>query len=395
MMKPKVVVIGIGFATRLGIIRSLAEITDDICVIMIENEQSKPIDCYSKYVKQYYCSGNDENKLIRIITEKCSDNNQKVVLIPTNDFSASVLDRHIDELKDHFLFPHIHNKQGAITDWMDKERQKALAKEVMLNVANSSVIDIINEKYDLPANINYPCFTKTLKCNTTGYKHTLHRCNDEKELRTFLDHLGKRFQTITIMVEDYKEIETEFAVVGFSNGKEVIIPGVIEITNMAKGLYSGIACQGKIMPIGDFKGIVEQFKAMIRKIGFTGLFDIDFYRSEGLLYFGEINLRMGGSGYSVTKKGINLPCMLVQHLTGAPMSNSGQEIKSTSTFANERMCLDNWYKGFISTKEYRHIVQTSDISFLRDKDDRKPEIIYNRSFAVLRMKRFLKKVLRK
>lgn len=394
-MKPKVVIIGYGFATRLGLIRSLSQISDHISVVMIESDKSKPVDCYSKYVHAYYRSGNNEEKLMEILKGECVDNNQKVILIPTNDFSASALDRNIGILNDSFLFPHIHFTPGAITEWMDKERQKSAARNVGLNVACSNNVEIKNGDYVLPAQINYPCFTKTRACVTTGYKHTLHKCEDEKELRSFLDGVSKRFHNITIMVEDYKEISTEYAVVGFSDGNEVVIPGVIEITMMAKGIYKGIACQGKIMPVSGFEDVVEKFKKLIRSIGFEGLFDIDFYLSNGDYYFGEINMRIGGSGYAATKMGVNLPEMFVKSLLNESIDNAEKGIKASATFVNERICLDNWNKGYISTKRFRQILKTADISFLKDKEDVLPEKVFKRRMVVMSVKRYLKKFVKK
>lgn len=394
-MKPKVVIIGYGFATRLGLIRSLSKISDHISVIMIEPDKSKPIDCYSKYVHAFYCSGNNEAKLMEILRCECVDNNQKVILIPTNDFSASALDRNIEILKDSFLFPHIHYTPGAITEWMDKEKQKAAAKSAGLNVAYSTNVVIKNGNFVLPAHINYPCFTKTRACVTTGYKHTLHKCEDEKALRSFLNKLSKKFHNITIMVEDYKEISTEYAVVGFSDGDEVVIPGVIEISMMAKGVYKGIACQGKIMPVSGFEDIVEKFKELIHSIGFKGLFDIDFYLSNGDYYFGEINMRIGGSGYAATKMGVNLPAMFVKSLLNESIDNAEKGIKASATFVNERICLDNWNKGYISTKRFRQILKTADISFLKDKEDVLPEKVFKRRMVVMSVKRYLKKFVKK
>lgn len=394
-MKPKVVVIGIGFSTRLGIIRSIADDADDISIIMIENEKEKPLDSYSKYVNNCYCSGNNERKLIQIIKEKCTDEKQKVILIPTNDFSASALDNNYDLLKDYFYLPHIHFEQGAIAKWMNKDRQKELAKEVELAVAYSNNVEIVEGHFNLPENINYPCFTKTRECNIKGYKHTLHRCNDEQELCSFLGYLGRKFHNITVMVEDYMEIKKEYAVVGFSDGKEVVIPGVIEILAMTKGLYRGIACQGMIMPVNGFELLVEKFKKMIFQMGFVGLFDIDFYLSNGIFYFGEVNLRMGGSGYAVTKMGVNLPRMLVNHFMGVSIDGMKKQIDSVATFVNERMCLDNWYGNYISTKEFYKLVKESDISFVKDERDQLPERMFRKELNIKRIKRFIKNCLRR
>ena len=65
-MTSKVVIIGHGYLSRLSLVRSVAEIGCDVTVIVMtsqfEGKQSsqKPIDCYSKYVSQYfYCARKD------------------------------------------------------------------------------------------------------------------------------------------------------------------------------------------------------------------------------------------------------------------------------------------------------------------------------------------------
>lgn len=394
-LKPKVVIIGIGFSSRLCLIRSIAAIGAEISVIVVGHVKHMPVDCYSKYVnKIYYCEGNNKKRLLQIITENCIDNDLKPILIPINDFAASVIDRNIDTLKNHFLFPHIHMRQGAVTVWMNKEKQKDLAKECGLDVVSSKNVEIEDHQYTMPENINYPCFTKTREY-TTGYKGTLHRCNNKKELQQVLNQLSTKHKQITIMVEDYKEIETEYAAVGLSTGNEVIIPGVIEILLMAEGSVKGVACQGKIMPLTGYKELITRFKEFVSKTGFIGLFDIDFYLSGGVYYFGELNLRIGGSAYAVSKMGVNLPAMFVKSLLGESIDNMEKEILSSATFVNEKICSDHWYEGFMSTKEFRRILRSSDISFVEDYDDTAPGKKMKKELETMRLKRFIKKCLGK
>jgi carbamoylphosphate synthase large subunit len=320
------------------------------------------------------------------------DNDQKVILIPINDFSASVIDQNIDTLKDHYLFPNIHMRQGAITEWMNKEKQKIVAKSVGLNVANSCSVEIKDGEYHLPDSITYPCFTKTREYRSR-YKHTLHRCADEKELRKVMDDLKEMFHNITIMVEDYKEIETEYAVVGLASEKEVVIPGVIEITKMAQGTDKGVACQGKIMPVKGFEALVEKFKKVILEIGFIGIFDIDFYKSNGEYFFGEINLRIGGSGYAVQRMGVNLPLMFVRSMLGESIDGMKKEIDGTATYINERICLENWYADYFTTREFKKMLESSDFGFVNDKIDPVPERAFKGYFFYKRIRRSLKKIL--
>lgn len=391
-MQKKVIIIGIGFASRLGLIRSVAQTGAEISVIAIGHEEQKPLDSYSKYVSHYYlCKGNDEAQLLSIIHKHCIDAHQKPILIPINDFAAMVLDKNLDSLKEHFLFQHIDNRQGAVTEWMNKEKQKGWASKCGLNVVKSTNIKITNHQYGgIPTDISYPCFTKTREY-TTGYKQTLHRCNSEKELKTVLDYLSVRHQDITIMVEDYKEIQTEYALVGFTDGKNVVIPGIIEILLMAEGHVKGVACQGKIMPAAGFEDTVRRFKEFVLGTHFIGLFDIDFFLADGILYFDELNLRIGGSGYAVCKMGVNLPAMLVRFFSGEPYGDLKKEITTTATFVNEKTSFDNWCDGYMSMNMFRSIRQASDISFIEDEEDPIPAKHFEDNIRRLRWKVMLKK----
>ena len=376
-MAQKVVIIGYGFSSRLCLSRTLGLLGYEVSLIVIEKINSKPIDCYSKYVKHFYYtqSYDDEQKIIQILLDKCRDDKQKVILIPINDLSASVLDKNLNLLEPYFLFPHIGHQQGAITAWMNKERQKQLAQQVGLNVVRSIDVEINNRIYEMPKNVNYPCFTKTRKY-TPGYKYTLRRCDNEEQLQLFLDDLSQRHEHLTLMVEDFKNIEKEYAVVGFSDGNEVIIPGVLEIAAMAKGIDNGVALQGKVVPRTKYESLLQKFEEFIRKIGFVGMFDIDFYRSDGIYYFGELNLRIGGSGFAVINSGVNLPEMLVRTLQGKSIDDMKKEIDCSSTYTNERICMETWYEGFLTNQEFFSILKSRGISAVKSKHDKFPEFIF-------------------
>lgn len=403
-MAQKVVIIGHGYTSRLGIIRSLGVMGYDVIVIamvthgwwgrLIRFNGGKPIDCYSKYVHQmFYCRTKDGEDLIQLLLNHCVDARQKVIIIPDSDFSAAVIDKNQERLREHFLFPHIHHKPGAVVDWMDKVKQKELAKQVGMNVAKACVVEIRNRQYEIPSAVSYPCFTKPL-ATIAGGKDFLRRCNNETELRTVLELAGN-LGDVSVLVEEYKEIGTEYAVLGFSSGEDVIIPGVVQILMMAHGGHYGVACQGKVMPVEGFEQLISQFRQFVLQIGYVGLFDIDFYESGGTLYFGELNLRFGGSGYAITKMGVNLPAMLVKHLRGEDYSEIPDMIKGTSTYVNERMCIDDWISHYITEHEYNSIINGAGIKFVYDADDLFPYFRMKHFFRLQRIKRVLKKWLKR
>ena len=265
-MKYRVVIIGHGYTSRLSIIRSVAKIGCDVTVVVmtISDKWNKPIDCYSKYVSRFYfCGRSNGEELIQLLLEKCTEPEQKVVLIPDGDDVVAAIDTHQVQLQEHFLFPHINHEEGAIIEWMDKEKQKSLAREVGLNVANACVIEIVEGKYSIPDTIQYPCFPKPL-ATMKGGKGGMRRCNNVGDLKAALNYIVKtRNKSLKVLIEDYKEIETEYALLGFSDGKEVMIPGVLEFLTVSKR-HIGIALQGRIMPADGFEDIIKRFKKLVR-----------------------------------------------------------------------------------------------------------------------------------
>lgn len=403
-MKQKVVIIGHGYTSRLGIIRSLAALDCEITVIamvsysrfgrFIRFNGGKPIDCHSKYVDQVlYCPSQDDKALVNLLLSRCTDPAQKVIIIPDSDISASVVDNNQKLLEERFLFPNIRHIQGAVEHWMHKTVQKKLASEIGLNVTQDCSVMVKGGHYSIPEGVRYPCFTKPL-ATISGGKQFLKRCDNEIDLRKVLDKASLQFPNTEVLVEDFKVIATEYAVVGFSDGTNVIIPGVIEFIKNSKSHF-GIAREGKIKPIAGFEQLLDQFKTFVRKVGFFGLFDIDFYESNGEMYFGEMNLRFGGSGYAYTAMGINLPVMFVRALLGESISEMKQEVTDSATYVNERMCIDDWGFYHITENEMRSIINSADIRFVYDANDPGPQKKLERYIQQNRVKRKLRKWMRK
>ena len=394
-MNPQVVIIGHGYTSRLSIIRSVAEVGCDVTVIVttLSDKREKPIDCYSKYVSRFYfCGRSNSEELIQLLLNKCTDPVQKVVLIPDGDDVVATIDTHQGQLKEHFLFPHINHEEGAILKWMDKEKQKSLAREVGLNVANAHIIEIVDGHYSIPKEIQYPCFPKPL-ATASGGKGGMRRCNNVGDLKAAIDYIIKyKNKTEKVLVEDYKEIDTEYALLGFSDGKEVMIPGILEFLTVSKQ-HTGIALQGKIMPVTGFEGLLNQFKQLVLKVGFVGVFDIDFYKSKGDFYFCELNMRFGGSGYAYTKMGVNFPAMLVHYFHGESVDMS-KSINQTAVYVNERMCLDDWKNFALTTAEYQNYLHSADIRFIPDDSDPGPEKVYVKEYRKQSVIRFLLRIKR-
>ena len=396
-MQQKVVIIGHGYLSRLALIRSLGKAGYDVTVIVTmygDVNITRPLDCYSKYVSEvYYCNARDNDGLIKILQEHCECAGQKVVIIPDSDWSASIVDKNRDILKEHFLFPHINEKDVLVSGLMDKELQKQLAREVGLNVPGTTALNITNGHIPDLNQIHYPCFTKALT-TMGGGKQWFRRCNNATELRMALASFAKGGNA-DILVEDFIEIEKEYAVVGLTDGENIFIPGVIRFVENCQ-CHLGIARKGEILPVRGYEQLLEQFKQYVKKTHFVGLFDIDFLYSKGKFYFCEMNFRYGGSGYAYTKSGINLPALNVQMMIGQQdLSIVKETVTEKRSYINERMLLDDLRAKNLTIREFNNAINTADISFVKDEEDPKPQRRYNRLVTEAKVKYLLKIILRR
>lgn len=391
-MKQKVVVIGHGYTSRLSIIRSVGMAGYDADVVVVcfgqKNEKKLPVDCHSRYVgKILYSPSGDEGSLVQLLLNTYKNCTQKPILVPESDFAVKAIDTHLSSLKDYFCIPSINGKEGAVAAWMDKQKQKEQARAVGLTVAECTRITIIDGKYSIPAGIKYPCFPKPVD----GGKKGLGRCNNKEELDKTLRRMAT-IRNMDVMIEDFLDIDKEYALVGFTDGKDVVIPAILHNVQMAHGGHFGVAKRGTVLPVTGYEPLIEKFKRLLLSIGFVGLFDIDFLECQGKFYFDEINLRFGGSGFAVTKAGCNLPAMMADYFSGKDW-NKSYCLTAPMSFANERTCLDDWYYGFTSFKEYKNTVKQADICFIKDEDDIAPYKAYKWYVVKCRVKRFVKRLL--
>lgn len=391
-MKQKVVVIGHGYTSRLAIIRSVGMAGYDVDVVVINyganKTKDKPIDCHSKYVNRvFYSPSGDEEALVNLLINSYKDHSHKPILVPESDFAVKAIDSHLYRLQDLFLLPNIEMREGAVVEWMDKQRQKEQARAVGLTVADCKRITISGGNYVIPDDIKYPCFPKPVD----GGKKGLGRCDNKEELNKALCRMAA-IRDMDVMIEDFLDIDKEYALVGFSSGKEVVIPAILHNEQMAHGGHFGVAKQGTVLPVTGYESLIDKFKQLILSIGFVGLFDIDFLECQGKFYFDEINLRFGGSGYAVTKAGVNLPALMADCFSGKRCEMM-KEVSESRSFANERTCLDDWFYGYTSFKEFGSTLEQADISFVKDNEDVAPHHAFKRFVTKMRFKRFIKKVL--
>lgn len=394
-MTERVVVIGRNYTSRLGMIRAVGMAGYGVTVIKTNGMPgSKDIDAYSKYVNEYlYAKEPNREELISVILSLRSDQG-KTIIIPVDDYAASVIDDNINILKEDFLFPNVQMQQGEVVRLMDKHIQKELAEKVGLRIAKGWVVNISNHRYSLPTDIQYPVFPKP-QISFKGNKRCMRKCDNEHELKVALDEVASQ-RDCPILLEQYCEIAKEYALLGFSDGENVYIPAIIQMLLSGSGPHRGVTLQGELSSTSNYTDFVNQLMLFVRSLHFCGLFDVDVYESNGHLYFNELNLRFGASGYAVTHSVINLPLLLIRCLLGEKIELNYCKDVANSIFVNEKVAFEDYNNGYISWSDYTKYINNSDVKFIKSEIDSLPyEKFLAQNFSIKRrLKRLIKQLLK-
>ncbi len=372
--KPLAIVMCRNYSMRLGIARAAGMAGCDVVVIQTQRRDINPsIDIVSKYVVESKLSREpDSTALIETIMGYRTAE-RPVILLPSDDWTASVVDSHLDILSHHFLTPHVEHRQGAVLEIMDKWRQKELARAAGANVAKGWICHHEKRGYIIPDDVTYPCFTKPVESYTGPMKSYLQRCENKEQLQNLLQSIPTTYQK-DILIEEYHAIDKEYAVLGLSLGDHSIIPAFIQMESSMEG----VTATGSVHPISQLPEMEEVLTRFMASTHLTGLFDIDLYESGGKIYFNELNARYGASGYAVTKGVANLPELFIRHILGEPEYSNIPSKFPVQTFANEKVCLDMLYMGLVGYHQYKRWLNEADIRFIQQPDDPEPSRMFDK-----------------
>ena len=385
-----VIVLGRNYTSRLGMIRAAGLAGCKVAVIKTDKKKRTAsrkgiIDGSSKSVKKYYCCKEPDDKgIISLLLKEYGNQNPKAILIPTDDYTASLIDLNTDILKEHFLFPNVKLQQGQAVRFMDKKVQKQLVREAGLNVAKGWTAVFDKGVYRIPDDVSFPCFIKP-NVSMLGDKHFMQRCEDLESLKEALDQVAERLDC-DVLIEEYIDIEKEYDIPGLALGEKILLPGIIE-----KGIiYLGVTGTGVISPWEDGSEIREKLSSFLSTLDFTGLIDVELYESHGKIYFNELNMRFGASGYALTRNGINLPKHLIRNMSG-DATELHDSVKRAS-FASEKVCFQEYINGEITWKEFRRIISSADYSFIENNEDPLPGIAFKIQSEMVRCRKLVKRI---
>ena len=382
---PLAIVFGRNYTTRLSLIRAAGISGCEVVSIQTQRNQKKiqRIDSSSKYVvESRICNEPNQKELINLILSYKNED-RKIVLLPADDYAAATIDSNMQVLGSEFFMPHINHTQGAVVKLMDKSYQKEIAERVGLKVVKSWIANYQDGVYSIPDNVLFPCFIKPIECYSRGpLKKYLVRCNTEEELKATLSEISKIYKN-QILIEEFKTIEKEYAILGLSLANYSVIPSIIQM----KLFRQGLTASGCIYPISRIPKLQDLLCQFMQETQLTGLFDIDMYESGGELYFNELNVRFGASGFALNKV-VNLPGVFINYLLNGEKSIHPviDEFKEFS-FVSEKVLLDMYYDGMISYKGFKSYIKNADILSLKYDNDDGPYKTFCRIYSFLPLRK--------
>lgn len=390
--KPRVIVAGRNYCSNLCMARSLGEAGYEVEVLRIFQVKPKRTnlmklmkpDAYSKYVKAYHVCVS-QRKSSRIVKRliKLSDKYRKMLLIPTDDLVANIADTNYKKLSKYYLIPNVNEKSGEINRLMSKEVQKELAKEAGLPVLNSCMISVKKGgEVVVPETVTYPCFIKP-NISKNSSKSRMRKCESEEELVETLTEFSRR-KSIEMLVEDFVEIKKEFSILGLSTKDGVLAPGFFCAEEGGHNERRGVAMIGKMLPCSQEQELIDACSDFIATLGYVGLFDVDLIQTaDDKLYFVELNLRYGASGYAVTQSGVNLPGMLADYMYfDKPVDMNCKIEEPNKLFISEKVMIEEYLHDLLSYSEMMERMDSVDIHFVKNDDDMKPYNHFKRFYKV-------------
>lgn len=394
--KPRVLVAGRNYCSNLCLARAFGQAGFDVEILRIFQVRPskknllrflKP-DAYSKYVKAYHvCVSHKKSRLIVNKLISIADRERKMLLIPADDLVANITDEYLEKLLEYYVIPNVNNTPNAINRLMSKEAQKDLAEEAGLPIINSCVIKTDKGQFDIPETVKYPCFIKP-NISKNGLKSKMRRCDSEEELREVLTDYSQKVD-IEMLVQDFVEIGKEYSILGVSTKDGVVGPGFFGAEEGGHDSRRGVALTGKVIPTSRNQELIDDIIKFIETMNFEGLYDIDLIETkDGTMYFVEMNMRFGGSGYAITASDCNLPGMFAEYmLMGKPIDMNIKLEKPGKQFVSEKIMIEEYVGGYLTKKQMKELMDKSDIHFIMDKEDPKPYRHFKRYYPLASLMR--------
>ena len=355
-------VIGGNHHNTLGVIRALGQKGVPLILLLVDDNRSKGwYVSKSRYVSKKYVFSTYE-KAVDFLIENKIESECKDIIICCSDGASSAVDCKLGELSKHYICPNAKT-QGNITRLMSKEGMANEAQQVGLLVPKSWII----ESNEVSSQIEYPCIIKPLY-SIKGSKNDIHVFQNQDSLKKYLTETPHS-QALQAQKFIVKEFEYQLIGCSLNGGEHIVIPGVSHVIRPSDTTNTGFLKYGTF---DDSYATLDKTKAFIKRIGYSGLFSVEFLRGmDGNDYFMEINFRNDGNAICVTAAGVNLPYIWYLNAIGHDFKSEIKEIKSVYVMP-EFDDMAQMFHGKVSFWNWLRDIHRTDCFMEFDKNDKKP-----------------------
>ncbi len=382
-MTIKAIIVGESSVIRLCTARAIGMAGYSVDIVRVGRKKGKNVkapDYFCKYVDDYFFF--DETGSVSLpdfLIEKYKDCGQKPVLFTLSDKATHIVDEDRSRLGEFFIFAHLKN-DGSLSELMDKHFMKQQAAAAGLSVVKGWPIKYDGSEFAIPEDIQYPCFVKGLYSYWNS-KAIQRKCDSREEL-VALSQSCKSIYPHSLYAEEYAEIEREMGIMGLCDGEAAIIPAKTELVVMGEGKNHGVSILGRVEPLGEEDRIKKKIESLVTKLGYVGIFNIDFMVSNGEVFFVELNLRYATYGYGIYKDGVNIPALFIGVSNNRMILPSPNRIEEECTYLNEEIAYSNILDRKLSLRRYKEIKKRADIRFVYSASDPRPMICLRTRFVL-------------
>ncbi len=205
----------------------------------------------------------------------------------------------------------------------DRKRFKDLLDKLGLRQAESGTAVSCDEAVDAANRIGYPVMVRP--SYVLGGR-AMEIVYDEASIRDYMSRAVKASPDRPVLVDRYLEDAVEIDVDAISDGKEVVVAGIMEHIEEA-GVHSGdSACS--LPPFSLPKDTVEEIRRQARELalelGVVGLMNVQFAVKDGLVYVLEVNPRASRTVPFVSKAiGVPLAKLASRVMAGRTLAELG------------------------------------------------------------------------
>ncbi|MBU6282220.1 carbamoyl-phosphate synthase large subunit, partial [bacterium] len=186
--------------------------------------------------------------------------------------------------------PIIGTSPDAIDRAEDRERFKNLLDELGLRQPENGTARSVDEAAAIAGRIGYPVL---LRPSYVLGGRAMEIVSNESGLRDYMQRAVKASPDHPVLVDEFLDSAIEIDVDCLSDGRTVVVGGVMEHIEPA-GVHSGdSACSlpPRLLPSGVQEEIRRQTIALASRLGVVGLMNVQFAVQDGLVYVLEVNPR--------------------------------------------------------------------------------------------------------